>query len=265
MEDGRESGAETPDERSPQAAWWADILSRLAPAVRQQVRLLGESIGAVMKAFPKVAAEGVATLLVVPAVLLYLLGRLVFGRQKAFPGWSQVFSLLPGLCGVYLRRAFYRLVLERCGGGSWIGFGTVFSHPTAAVGRNVYVGNYCCLGDVTLEDEVLLGSQISIMNGGAQHGIERLDVPIREQPGSWPHITIGRDSWVGDRAVVLANVGKHCVIGAGSVVTKDIPDYGIAVGVPAKVIRFRKDPPTAFAEKPTLAAVGSTPRNGQSL
>ena len=47
-----------------------------------------------------------------------------------------------------------------------------------------------------------------------QHGIERLDVPIREQPGTWARVAIGRDSWVGDRAVVLADVGCHCVIGA---------------------------------------------------
>jgi acetyltransferase-like isoleucine patch superfamily enzyme len=96
------------------------------------------------------------------------------------------------------------------------------------------------LGDVTLEDDVLLGSHVSVMNGGSQHGIERLDVPIREQPGSWPRVTIGQDSWIGDRAVVLADVGKHCVIGAGSVVTKPLQDYAIAVGVPAKVVRYRK-------------------------
>jgi acetyltransferase-like isoleucine patch superfamily enzyme len=102
------------------------------------------------------------------------------------------------------------------------------------------VGPYCCLGEVTLEDDVLLGSHVSITNGAAQHGIERLDIPIREQPGTWPRVTIGKDSWIGDRAVVMADVGKHCVIGAGSVVTTPIPDYAIAVGVPARVIRFRQ-------------------------
>jgi acetyltransferase-like isoleucine patch superfamily enzyme len=95
------------------------------------------------------------------------------------------------------------------------------------------------LGDVSLEDDVLLGSNVSIMNGGSQHGIDRLDIPIREQTGWWPRITIGRDSWIGDRAIVLADVGHHCVIGAGSVVTKRIPDYAIAVGSPARIIRFR--------------------------
>ena len=95
---------------------------------------------------------------------------------------------------------------------------------------------------------------MSIANGGGQHGIERLDIPIREQPGTWPRITIGRDSWIGDRAVVLADVGRQCVIGAGSVVTKPIPDRAIAVGNPAKVIRYRTGlaPPHDSASHPAL-------------
>src|SRR5262245_44263180 len=192
-----------------------------------------------MKRFLKAVANGIGLVLVLPALSLYWVGSLLFGREKAFPGWSQAFSLVPGLTGVYLRRAFYRLVLPRCDSGACISFGTVFSHATASVGRYAYVGVYCCLGDVTLEDDVLVGSHVSIANGGSQHGIDRLDIPIREQPGIWPRITIGQDSWIGDRAIVLADVGKHCVVGAGSVVTQPIPDYAIAVGVPARVVRYR--------------------------
>jgi acetyltransferase-like isoleucine patch superfamily enzyme len=138
-----------------------------------------------------------------------------------------------------MRRAFYAQVFPRCSTDCCLSFGTVFSHPTAEVGRGVYVGAYCCLGDVTLEDDVLLGSHVSVTNGGAQHGTGRLDIPVREQPGVWPRVTIGRDTWVGDRAVVMADVGRHCVIGAGSVVTRALPDNAIAAGVPAKVIRYR--------------------------
>jgi acetyltransferase-like isoleucine patch superfamily enzyme len=130
-------------------------------------------------------------------------------------------------------------VFRRCAADAWLGFGTVFSHPTAEVGRKVYVGVYCCLGAITLEDDVLIGSHVSIANGGAQHGIDRIDVPIREQQGVWPRVTVGRDSWIGDRAVVLADVGQGCVVGAGSVVTRPLPDYAVAVGVPARVIRYR--------------------------
>lgn len=192
-----------------------------------------------MKTTLKILGNGLALVLVLPAYFAFRLGCQTIGTDKAFPGWSQAFALLPGLMGVYLRRAFYRLVLRGCGSDAWIGFGTIFSHGTARIGERVYVGPYCCLGDVTLEPDVLLGSQVSIMNGSAQHGIERLDISIREQPGQWPHVTIGADSWIGDRAIVMADVGRHCVIGAGSVVTKPISDYAVAVGVPARVVKYR--------------------------
>jgi acetyltransferase-like isoleucine patch superfamily enzyme len=200
-----------------------------------------------MKAFLKSIGNALAVLLVLPAYTLYRMAALVLGAERAFPGWSQLFSLLPGLTGSYLRRAFYRLALPRCGSGACLSFGVIFSHPTARVGQDVYVGPFCCLGDVTLEDDILLGSQVSIVNGGAQHGIERLDMPVREQPGTWRRITIGRDTWIGDRAVVLADVGKHCVIGAGSVVVKPIPDYAIAAGSPARVLRYREGAPVPSA------------------
>jgi acetyltransferase-like isoleucine patch superfamily enzyme len=137
--------------------------------------------------------------------------------------------------------------MRACKAGSWIGFGTAFSHPGCSIGRNAYIGVYCCLGEVTLEDDVLIGSHVSIMNGSKQHGTERLDIPVREQPGEWPHITIGRDTWIGDRAVIMADVGRHCIVGAGSVVTKPLPDYAVAVGNPARIVRYRTGADTPAA------------------
>jgi acetyltransferase-like isoleucine patch superfamily enzyme len=194
-----------------------------------------------MRSCCKSLANGLAMLLVLPAVLLYALGCAVLGSERAFPGWSQLFGLIPGLTGVLLRRAFYRMVLRRCGPDVTVSFGTIFSHPTIEVGRGVYIGAYCCLGDITLEDDVLLGSHVSIPNGGGQHGTARLDVPLRDQPGEWPRVIIGRDTWLGDRVIVLANVGRQCIVGAGSVVTKPLPERVVAVGVPARVIRYRSE------------------------
>ncbi|MGH7128783.1 MAG: acyltransferase, partial [Planctomycetaceae bacterium] len=204
-----------------------------------------------MKPLLKRLANLIALLLVLPAALLYRLGRLLLPPDKAFAGWSQALSLLPGLTGIYLRRAFYRLVLDECGEDACLSFGTVISHPTARIGRTVYVGCFCVLGEVTLEDDVLLGSHVSVMNGSGQHGTERLDLPIREQPGHWPRVAIGRDTWIGDRAVIMADIGRHCVIGAGAVVTRPLPDYAIAVGNPARVVRFRdQSAPTGDSRAP---------------
>jgi len=104
-----------------------------------------------------------------------------------------------------------------------------------------------------LEDDVLLASHVSVTSGTRQHGIERLDIPIRRQPGTWEQVTIGRDSWIGEHAVVMASVGQHCVIGAGAVVVKPIPDFAIAVGTPAKVICYRQGykPDEEACQRPT--------------
>jgi virginiamycin A acetyltransferase len=221
-----------------------------------------------MKPVLKALANGLAAVAVLPAYGLYMIGSAIVGAERAFPGWSQAVSMLPGISGVYFRRAFYRLALKRCETGVWIGFGTVFSHCGASLGKNVYTGAYCCLGDIALEEDVLLGSQVSIVNGGNQHGISRLDIPIREQPGVFPRVTIGRNSWIGERAVILADVGQHCVVAAGSVVTRPLPDYAIAAGVPARVTRYRDGrlvaPPASSAgEESKLAALAPDVTSGK--
>jgi acetyltransferase-like isoleucine patch superfamily enzyme len=128
------------------------------------------------------------------------------------------------------------------------------SHPTAEIGRAVYIGSFCSLGDITLEDDVIVSSHVSIMNGSRQHATERLDIPIREQPGVWPRVTVGQDTWIGERAIIQANVGKHCVIGAGAVVTREISDFAVAVGVPARVVRYRNQTADPIDETSTERA-----------
>jgi virginiamycin A acetyltransferase len=193
-----------------------------------------------MKKWTKSFLDIVAILLISPIWAMYALSACAMHKQNVFPGFSHAMSLIPGSCGVYLRRAFYRMVLPRCDADVCISFGTVFSHQTASLGKTAYIGIGCMIGDVTIEEDVLVGSHVSIINGNRQHGIARLDIPVREQPGEFPRITIGRDTWIGDRAVVMADVGKHCVIGAGAIVTKSLDDYAIAVGNPARVIGSRK-------------------------
>ncbi len=78
------------------------------------------------KALGKAVVDAAALALVLPAFAAYRLGAVALGRQKAFPGWSQALSLVPGLTGVTLRRAFYRLALSGCGADACITFGSVF-------------------------------------------------------------------------------------------------------------------------------------------
>jgi acetyltransferase-like isoleucine patch superfamily enzyme len=63
---------------------------------------------------------------------------------------------------------------------------------------------------------------------------------MREQPGQRKLVTIGAGAWIGSAAVVLADVGRDAIVGAGAVVTRPVPERMVAVGVPARVVRERR-------------------------
>ena len=93
---------------------------------------------------------------------------------------------------------------------------------------------------------VEIGSNVSMAHGSTilstSHTFEELDTPIKYQPMKLAETTIADDVWIGCGVVILAgvNVGTGCVIGANSTVTKDIGDFSVVVGSPAKVIKTRK-------------------------
>ena len=188
----------------------------------------------------KALARLVATLLAIPALLSYAVRRIPLGADRALEGSSQTLGLIPGGLGDFVRGAFYARVLEHCASSATIQFGTLFSQQGARIDARVYVGPRCHLGLVHLEEDVLLAAGVHVPSGGTTHGTDDIAVPIRDQPGRRTRVTIGMGTWVGSAAIVMADVGRHCVIGAGSVVTRPIPDYSVAAGSPARVIRDRR-------------------------
>ncbi len=202
-----------------------------------------------MKSSVKAVLHGAATICILPALLLYWLSAALVGKDRALEGSSQSFALLPGMPGVFLRRAFLARVLAGCHPSAEIGFGTIFSQTGAILDENVYVGPRCHLGWVHLERDVLLGAGVHIPSGGQTHAFDDPTVPIREQGGERKLVTIGAGAWIGSAAIILADVGKGTVVGAGSVVTKPLPDNVVAAGVPARVIRPRFPEP---APEPSL-------------
>ena len=187
----------------------------------------------------KSAANGVALVAALPVLASFKVRSVVIGRDRALESSTQALAILPGLLGQYLRRAFLSVALERCHGSAAVCFGTIFSQTGARIDENVYVGAYCVLGRVHLERDVLIGSGVHIPSGPNTHGVDRLDRPIRSQPGSLRIVRIGAGTWIGNNAIVLNDVGRNSVIAAGAVVTNPIPDEVIAAGVPARVIRRR--------------------------
>jgi len=168
-----------------------------------------------------------------PLLALYRRGLVRYEDISACVG------LIPFGVGLLVRRRFYRRTLSRCGAGVIIGFGTVLTYPDITLGENVLINKYCVLGHVDIGDDVLVGSHTCLLSGGLQHGIQRTDMPIRKQPGRNERTRIGRDVWIGSHCVVMQNIGDGAVVGAGSVVARPIEPYAVAVGNPARPIRFR--------------------------
>lgn len=187
----------------------------------------------------KLVLHGLATVAVLPWLVCYWLSAVLLGRDRALEGASQSLALLPGFTGVFLRRAFLGRVLVRCHSSVEVCFGTLFSQTGARIDENVYVGPRCHLGLVHLEQDVLVAAGVHIPSGGQTHYADDPSRPIREQGGERRLVRIGAGSWIGSAAIILADVGRGTIVGAGSVVTKPLPDFVIAAGVPAKVIRPR--------------------------
>jgi virginiamycin A acetyltransferase len=196
-----------------------------------------------MKNALKLSAHVVALVLISPLLLVYVVGSRLLGKDRALEGMSQTVSLFPGLTGNYLRRAFLSAVLARCHRSAEICFGTLFAQTGTIIDENVYIGPRCHIGWAHLKRDVLVAAGVHIPSGAQTHFYDDPTKPIREQGGARTMVTIGEGAWIGSAAVVMADVGKGSIIAAGSVVTKPIPDYVIAGGVPAKVIRGRFDKP----------------------
>lgn len=109
---------------------------------------------------------------------------------------------------------------------------------------NCHIGRFChitALKRITLGENCLLGQHVTITDNS--HGditFEAMSTPPNQRPiTSRGEITIGKNVWIGENAVILQDItiGDGCIIGAGSIVTKDIPAYSVAVGNPARVIK----------------------------
>ena len=126
---------------------------------------------------------------------------------------------------------------------SWIA-----SKPLTGCGDSkLVIEDGCVLGhfnhlfatkSIILHNNVLTADKVYISDN--LHGYEDINIPVVKQPIVQNRtVEIGEGSWIGENVCILgAHIGKHCVIGANSVVTKNIPDYSVAVGAPAKVIKY---------------------------
>ncbi len=140
------------------------------------------------------------------------------------------------------------------GQNSWVAAGAII-RGHVSIGANCSVNPYAHIaGTVTIGDGVRIAGLVSIY--GFNHGFSRVDVPIYQQAATSKGIVIGDDTWIGANAVIVdgIKVGSHCIIAAGAIVTKDVPDYSIVAGNPAKIIKSRQTEPGAGTQRKTDSA-----------
>lgn len=159
--------------------------------------------------------------------------------DQAFQAYSQVLAAVPGLTGQFLRRAFYGAVLTECAPDSCINWGTVFATRDVRIASGVYIGMRCMIGHAILEPHVTIGSNVDILSGKNQHNFDDPDRPLQDQGGRYEHVRVGTNTWLGNGAVILADVGARSVVAAGAVVVNALPDDVIAGGNPAKILKRR--------------------------
>ena len=193
-----------------------------------------------MKRMIKRAAEAVAWALMAPLAYAVKWSAPVDAGQRLFQFGSHLVSLLPGLPGVLLRRAYYRTVLDLGWRDFTIEFGTIFASRGTELGDNCYIGPFCNIGLVRIGRDVLIGSGVHLISGAHVHHIERLDRPIKSQGGTLTKISIGNDVWIGNGALVMNDVGSSVVVGAGAVVTRPCGAFGVYAGNPSRKLRDRR-------------------------
>ena len=161
-----------------------------------------------------------------------------------------------------IRKCEKEYVLSRFksrGKNVYIGDNCHFITETLSVGDNVHIGRGCCFqsahGDIKIGNHVMFGPGVHIHGGN--HITDVVGVymdEVKKEVGQDAPVIVDDDVWIGANAMILGGVhiGRGSVIGAASVVTKDVPAYSISVGVPSRVIGMRFDEKTVAKHEKML-------------
>lgn len=188
----------------------------------------------------KRAIKNIFLLLALPLYGLCVALSLLGNSNGTFQTFSQVLSLIPGKIGIYLRAAFYRLACPDTSDDILIGFLTVFSHRDTSIHKGVYIGPQCNIGKCSIGEHTLLGSGVHILSGNQQHKFSDPEMPIQYQGGKYTKVKIGEDCWIGNSAVVMADIRDKSILAAGSVLVRPIEESGaIWGGNPAAKVSSR--------------------------
>ncbi len=173
--------------------------------------------------------------LISPLIILAWVEKKYTHSESIFAFLGQLLSLIPGKVGSYFRVAYYRGTLKACSHNVSIEFGSFFAHRNAMIGNFVNIGAYCVLGCVYLDNNILVGSRVSIASGKYQHIYS--DDGWNKTPGKLTTVHVGEKTWIGEGAIVVDDIGEECQISAGTVVTKKIPSRSLVAGNPCRILK----------------------------
>ncbi len=183
----------------------------------------------------KTAAGLVGFLGALPHRVGFFLIRRLLSRDRAFAASSERIARVPAMCGLYIRKSFYRAALAQVGRDVPFGFMSLFSKTNIRVGDRVYIGRFCTIGWVDLGDDVMLADGVQLLSGRHQHLSTDGLRPDRDAL-RLTRITIGRGAWIGAGAVIMADVGEDAIVGAGAVVTRPVQAGVKVAGCPARPV-----------------------------
>jgi len=185
----------------------------------------------------RVVDIGCIVAVAVPAALCALEAAFSQTGDAVFSFWAQSFALIPGLPGVSLRRAFYKLTLDECAESFFVGFGALFSHRHSRIEQDAYVGPYAVVGSAWLRRGCLIGTRSSIVSGTSMHSLDSQGRWMATDVRRFVQVEIGEYAWIGEGSIVMADIGASAMVGAGSVVSSRIPPRVVVVGNPARLAR----------------------------
>lgn len=193
----------------------------------------------------KTVLNALALLAALPPALTCWAELWVWPRSEVvYQFWTHIYAILPGLPGLFLRRAFYFLTLRSCALDCYIGYGVIFTHRLARVEVGAYIGPYALIGWARLGAHCLIGSRASLLSGGMTHRMQGDGKWSPFDPADLQPIDIGTHVWIGEGAIVMAPVGAGAMVAAGSVVSNEVPEGVMVGGNPARFVRHLAPTPT---------------------
>jgi virginiamycin A acetyltransferase len=159
-----------------------------------------------------------------------------------WPFFSEAMGMVPFTFGWQLRNDVYRRLGICHSSDVILNHGTTLGERATRIGVDVWMSRDVYVEYALIGDHVLIGPGAVLLGGRYHHRSDDTEVPIKQQ-GNNPlePIRIEDGAWIGANATVMADVGRHAIVGAGAVVLKPVPEYAVVAGNPARFIRDRRE------------------------